>query len=44
MSPIRSIARFKIHLGKTEEDKRLLANCMDLVRAKTLAPSATTSS
>lgn len=34
MSRIQSIARFKIHPGKTEEFKRLSANCMKLARAK----------
>lgn len=33
MSRIQSIARFKIHPGKTEEFKRLSANCMELARA-----------
>lgn len=34
MSRIQSVARFKIHPGKTEEFKRLSANCMELARAK----------
>ncbi len=34
MSRIQSIARSKIHPGKTEEFKRLSATCMELARAK----------
>lgn len=33
MSRIQSIARFKIHPGKTDEFKRLSTNCMQLARA-----------
>ena len=33
MSRIQSVARFKIHPGKTEEFKRLSANCMELAKA-----------
>jgi quinol monooxygenase YgiN len=34
MSRIQSIARFKIHPGKTEEFKALSADCMRLAREK----------
>lgn len=34
MSRIQSIARFKIHPGKTEEFTRLSSNCMELAREK----------
>ncbi|NGP16495.1 putative quinol monooxygenase [Devosia aurantiaca] len=33
MARVQSIARFKIHPGKTEEFKRLSANCMALAKA-----------
>lgn len=34
MSRIQSLARFRIHPGKTEAFKQLSANCMELARAK----------